>query len=176
MAAVLGRVRRFGKQFVDTRIQNFKELMRDYKNVVLDVGQSCKEQPVRAVVKTVVFGGLGWLAHTNATEHDYISQIIECKHQLMVLPEDGRNQTSEEYIDRVFKAFSDHRLSYWDFVVCLIVLESTFPKETKSFRSQYYSWPSALASLPNNVVEVSIMGKFFTLEQRMQDFDVPSDI
>lgn len=161
------------KTIIGNWIQYWKNVIRDYKSVILDVVSEIKVHPGKSSLKILCLGSLGYCAYENPAEENYFNTLIENQLRLVTVPSLIRNRNSEVYIQKLENYCSLNCLRYQSYGIFSIVYSEDYSEHLEVYKKQCnYFHPSYVEYLRERIIDVGFLNHWYFLNKAMEDHDV----
>ncbi|XP_075589600.1 uncharacterized protein LOC124496283 [Dermatophagoides farinae] len=131
---------------IENSINYLRNVGNDYKNVYLETIQDIRKRPLKASIIGAILISGGYCIQHNPSFDDFQTQLIDSNNRLSRVPQSIRNQTSCQYVHRLFR-MNDKQL----------------------LRHQSFEWRTTLSQ---RIIDIGFIDRFHFLYHKMNDYDV----
>ncbi|XP_041360883.1 LOW QUALITY PROTEIN: mitochondrial import inner membrane translocase subunit Tim29-like [Gigantopelta aegis] len=162
-----GRMERIGNYFLN--------ILNDYKQAFVDLGQDMKSRPIKSGIYLGLLGAFGVLVKTKPSVDSYNAELIEKAHDLLLIGDLIRNKYSDEYLRDVVSSLKDGRLRFLNLGVCRVVWRSNYSSWVKLYDAQCKQLKPRWTEFHKQVVDIGVCGRWIYLDRAMEEYDVSED-
>ncbi|XP_068606369.1 mitochondrial import inner membrane translocase subunit Tim29 [Brachionichthys hirsutus] len=152
-----------------------RSLLSDYKEACREVLVGAWEQPVKASVYVTVFGGVWACFHTNPDQESFEAALLGCSNRLGLLSPWIRNATSDGHVQSRVKLRNDGRLRYISLGFLSLVYRTDSDSAVMLYEARCSNLPAPWRELPQRMLDVGFIGRWWNLHSKMKDYDVNED-
>ena len=157
---------------IERSVEYLKQVAIDYKQVVIDTVQECRNRPLKASAYGSLLGFVGYCMATNPNEHDLREQLLESQNNLSSVPPTLQNRNSCEYVLTLSELKNQKLLNYQSFGLFSVLYLTDWPKECCLYLNQCQYLRPKFISYVDRIVDIGFVNKFRLLDTRMTDYDV----
>lgn len=163
---------RFKGTMVEKWLAYWKGLVKDYRDVFVDVGKQAKEKPIRAAIYGAIGGSAVYSFKHNPNEADFIDQLRTYNTQMVLTAPICHNSATSEhliFLERCYNEGIIRRLSVGIFSVLWLdnydQAMSLYKATCKYTRPDLLTWH-------NRIIDVGFLDKWWKIDEKMIDYDV----
>lgn len=163
---------RFKGTMVENWLSYWKGLVKDYRDVFLDVGKQMKEKPLKASIYGTVGGSIIYSFKHNPSETDFIDQLRSYNGKMVLVDPICQNPTSSQYLTFLERCYNEgivRRLSVGVFSVLWL---DNFDHALSLYKATCSFTQPDLLSWHNRIIDVGFLDKFWKIEEKMTEYDV----
>lgn len=152
-----------------------RSLASDYKEACREMVVGAWERPVKASVYASLLGGAWVCFHTKPDQSSFEAALLDRSSQLGLLSPWIRNATCDGHVQSLVKLRNEGRLHHISLGLLSLVYCSDYDPDVKLYESQcsYLSVP--WRELPQRMLDVGFIGRWWILDSKMKDYDVNDD-
>lgn len=163
---------RFKGTVVEKWANYWKNLGRDYREVIVGVGDSIKEKPLRSGIYGICASGIYYCCKHNPDETDFFEKLRRFNTDLVLVSESCQNPTSAQYIKFLEQADNLGIIRIWNFGVVSFMWLDNYHTALGVYKATCsYMQPDYL-TLHQRVIDIGFLDKWWNLEKRMVDYDI----
>ncbi|XP_028909187.1 mitochondrial import inner membrane translocase subunit Tim29 [Ornithorhynchus anatinus] len=149
-----------------------RALLLDYAEACRDAAKAARERPGRAGLYASLVGGAALCYRRAPTESSFEVALLDASASLLVLAPRTRNRTAEDHVQRLLWLRNRGQWRYLNLVFCSLVYEAPFAPEARLYRAQCEHLAPGWTEFPGRVLDVGFLGRWWTLDAKMKDFDI----
>ncbi|XP_072255674.1 mitochondrial import inner membrane translocase subunit Tim29 [Pyxicephalus adspersus] len=149
-----------------------KSLLHDYREACKDIVVGAKERPGKAAFYISLLAGIGVCSSKAPTEDSFQSSLLEASSDLLLLSPWTRNGKSDQHIQRLMELGNEGRLRYINFTIFSLMYEAPYDGECDLYSTQCSHLKPRWTEFPNRVLDVGFFGRWWLLQNKMNDFDI----
>lgn len=168
----IGVPERFKGTIVEKWLSYWKGLVRDYRDVFLDVGKQMKEKPIRASIYGAIGGSAVYSFKHNPNENDFIEQLRTCNTKMVLMAPDCHNPATSEHIIFLERCYNEgiiRRLSVGIFSVLWL---DNYDQALSLYKATCSYTKPDLLTWHNRIIDVGFMDKWWKISEKMIDYDI----
>lgn len=149
-----------------------RSLASDYKEACREVVAGAWERPVKASVYGALLGGAWACFYTNPDRASFEAALLESTGQLGLLSPWIRSASSDGHAQSLMKLRNEGRLRHLSLGVVSLVYRSDFDPDVTLYEAQCSSLSVPWRELPQHVLDVGFLGRWWILDSKMKDYDM----
>ncbi|KAM9456706.1 mitochondrial import inner membrane translocase subunit Tim29 [Clarias gariepinus] len=149
-----------------------RSLLRDYKEACREIFVGASERPLKASLYVALFGGAYVCYYTNPDEMSFQSRILETSNQLALLSPWIRSGTSDGHVQSLAKLRNEGRLRYISLGIISLVYMADYDPEPNLYEARCSALSVPWAQLPQRVLDIGFVGRWWLLENKMENYDI----
>ena len=157
------------------RLSKVFDLIRDYKQALIDTFVYIKTKPIKATFYGTMIGLTLFTSKNNPDMESYREFLLDCSNRHSLISDLIRNKQSQNFIKNVMKYNNENRLVYWNFGIFSLVLLNNYAYEYDNYEKHCSTirprWIS-IDSWKERLIDIGFMNYWFVLNNVMVDFDV----
>jgi len=164
------------KGTVFEKLANFwKNLLRDYAEVVKETSKDIKERPKKALV--YAWGLWTWLycVKTNPDDRVFRDQLLSASTEIASLPNSIRNKESSSHLVFLESCYNAGTLRRLNLGVCSFMWMSDYGRTVGLYAAQCEYLEPKYLSFHERIIDVGLLGQWWMIRRKMKDFDVNPD-
>lgn len=150
-------------------------LVSDYKEACREIVVGSWERPVKASVYATLLGGSWACFYTKPDHSSFEATLLECSNMLGLLSPWIRNGTSNGHVQSLVKLHNEGRLHHTSLGVLSLVYHSDYDSDTTLYEAQCSNLSTPWRELPQRILDVGFVGRWWVLDSKMKDYDVNED-
>ncbi|XP_008554980.1 mitochondrial import inner membrane translocase subunit Tim29 [Microplitis demolitor] len=164
------------KEVKESILQNWgkywKNLYQDYKDVAIDLKKDCKERPIRALFYFSLIGSGYYFYRVNPDEISFREALMENTSRLMFVAERMRNPVSAEHVLHMKQCLNEQIVRRLSLGVVSFIWLDNYSDLCKQYKVTCTYLKPSLVNFHHRIVDVGFLGKWWILENKMQDYDI----
>ncbi|KAH7640770.1 hypothetical protein HUG17_8239 [Dermatophagoides farinae] len=158
---------------IENSINYLRNVGNDYKNVYLETIQDIRKRPLKASIIGAILISGGYCIQHNPSFDDFQTQLIDSNNRLSRVPQSIRNQTSCQYVHRLFRMNDKQLLRHQSFGLFSIIYISNHSSGNSLFQYQCkYLKPEWRTTISQRIIDIGFIDRFHFLYHKMNDYDV----
>ncbi|XP_070837550.1 mitochondrial import inner membrane translocase subunit Tim29 [Chaetodon trifascialis] len=149
-----------------------RSLFSDYKEACREMVVGAWERPVKASVYMTLLGGTWACFHTKPDQSSFEAVLLECSSQLGLLSPWIRNATSDGHVQSLVKLRNEGRLRHVGLGLLSLVYCADYDPDATLYEAQCSNLSVPWRELPQRVLDVGFVGRWWILDSKMKDYDV----
>lgn len=133
------------------------------------------ERPVKASVYGALLGGAWACFYTKPDRSSFEAALLERSGQLGLLSPWIRSGSSDGHVQSLMKLRNEGRLRYLSLGVLTLLYHSDFDPDVTLYEAQCSNLSVPWRELPQRVLDVGFVGRWWILDSKMRDYDVNED-
>lgn len=163
---------RFKGTIVEKWLGYWRGLFIDYRDVFLNVGKQMKEKPIRASIYGSLIAATWYSAKHNPSEIDFYDRLRKYNTELILVNPACQNRVSAEYLTFVERSVNEGLVRKLNLGVCSLLWLDNYDKAVALYQATCtYTKPDYL-TWHKRVIDVGFLDKWWTLEEKMVNYDV----
>lgn len=152
-----------------------RSLASDYKEACREMVVGAWERPIKASVYGALLGGAWACSYTNPDRSSFEADLLERSGQLGLLSPWIRSASSDGHVQRLVKLRNDGCLRHLSLGVFSLLYHSDFDPDVMQYEAQCSNLSVPWRELPQRVLDVGFVGRWWILDSKMKDYDVNED-
>ncbi|XP_060758508.1 mitochondrial import inner membrane translocase subunit Tim29 [Neoarius graeffei] len=152
-----------------------RSLLSDYKEACREIFVGAYERPFKASLYMALLGGTYACYYTNPDYTSFQSRILESSNQLALLSPWIRSGTSDGHVQNLAKLRNEGRLRYISLGVVSLAYMVDYDPESSLYEARCSALSVPWAQLPDRVLDVGFAGRWWVLENKMENYDINED-
>lgn len=149
-----------------------RSLLSDYKEACREVVVGARERPLKASVYVGLLGGAWACFHTRPDHQSFQGALLECSNQLGLLSPWIRNSTSDSHVQNLVQLRNHGHLRHLSMGLFSLVYSADYDPDNTLYEAQCSNLSVPWRQLPDRVLDVGFVGRWWVLDSKMKDFDV----
>ncbi|ELT94598.1 hypothetical protein CAPTEDRAFT_178561 [Capitella teleta] len=149
-----------------------KQIYYDYREALIETGQSMKEKPVKTgvILSTLVL--CRYLSKHNPSEGSFHDQLVRHRQDLMLLGGPIRNPESDNHIQTIAQQCNAGVLRRFSLGVCSVMWEDRFDPAVNNYEARCKDLSVGWVEMWSRVVDFGILDRWTWMEMAMMDYDI----
>jgi len=150
----------------------WKQLITDYQEVFVGVGETIKTKPLKSIVY-IYLGGVGYYCcKNNPNEVAFKEQLINYNNQMVLVNENLHNPVTTEYLQTLERCVNQKIIKRFSIGIMSFLWLDNYNKDCALYKAICpYLKPSYL-NFHNRIIDVGFLNTWWNLTLKMQDYDV----
>ena len=158
---------------IERSLDYLKQVKDDYKQVLIDTRNECRDRPLKASAYGSVLAFVGYCMATNPDENDFRHQLIESHNNLCSVPKNLQNPTSCDFLLTISDLQNQKVLNYQSLGLFSVIYVTDWPKHCALFQNNCkYLKPKISSYFYDRILDIGFIKKFRILDNKMIDYDV----
>ncbi|XP_053504721.1 mitochondrial import inner membrane translocase subunit Tim29 [Ictalurus furcatus] len=149
-----------------------RSLLSDYKEACREIFVGAYERPFKASLYVALLGGAYGCYYTNPDDTSFQSRILETSNQLALLSPWIRSGTSDGHVQSLAKLRNEGRLRYVSLGIISLAYVADYDPETSLYEARCSALSVPWAQLRERVLDVGFAGRWWVLENKMENYDI----
>ncbi|MCI4385318.1 hypothetical protein PGIGA_G00048960 [Pangasianodon gigas] len=149
-----------------------RSLLSDYKEACREIFVGAYERPFKASLYVALLGGTYACYYTNPDDTSFQSRILETSNQLALLSPWIRSGTSDGHVQSLAKLRNEGRLRYVSLGIVSLAYVADYDPEPSLYEARCSALSVPWAQLPERVLDVGFAGRWWILENKMENYDI----
>ncbi|XP_038626638.1 mitochondrial import inner membrane translocase subunit Tim29 [Tachyglossus aculeatus] len=149
-----------------------RDLLLDYAEACRDMAKAARERPGRAGVYATLVGGAALCSLQAPSESSFEVALLDASGTLLVLSPMTRNKAAEDHVQRLLWLRNRGQWRYLNLVFCSLLYEAPFAREAQLYQAQCDHLAPRWLEFPGRLLDVGFLGRWWTLDAKMKDFDI----
>lgn len=149
-----------------------RSLLGDYKEACREIFVGAYERPLKASFYVALLGGTYACYYTNPDYTSLQSRILETSNQLALLSPWIRSGTSDTHVQSLAKLRNEGRLRYVSLGIVSLAYMADFDPEPCLYEARCSALSVPWPQLPERVLDVGFAGRWWVLENKMENYDI----
>lgn len=151
----------------------WKQLMNDYKDVIIDAGKHMKDHPVKSTIWLTLFTGAYTCSVLNPDEANFRAHIINKSNDLIFVGKSIRNPATVDHLRVIESYYNSDQIKRISFGIFSVILRDYKTRSSGVFKDNCsYTQPTYLEIIRDNIIDIGFLKKWWILEKKMLDYDV----
>ncbi|XP_032394025.1 mitochondrial import inner membrane translocase subunit Tim29 isoform X1 [Etheostoma spectabile] len=150
-------------------------LVSDYKEACREVVVGSWERPLKASVYATLLGGAWACFYTQPDRSSFDTALLEVSNHLGLLSPWIRNGTSDGHVQSLVKLRNEGRLRHASLGLLSLVYRADYDADATLYEAQCSNLLVPWRELPQRVLDVGFIGRWWLLDSKMKNFDVNED-
>ncbi|XP_074513435.1 mitochondrial import inner membrane translocase subunit Tim29 [Sebastes fasciatus] len=150
-------------------------LLSDYKEACREVVVGSWERPFKASVYASLLGGAWACFYTKPDRSSFEATLLEYSNQLGLLSPWIRNGTSDGHVQSLVKLRNEGRLQHASLFLLSLVYRADYDPDATLYEAKCSNLWVPWRELPQRVLDVGFVGRWWVLDSKMKDYDVNED-
>nr|XP_046271692.1 mitochondrial import inner membrane translocase subunit Tim29 isoform X2 [Scatophagus argus] len=149
-----------------------RSLLSDYKEACREIVVGSWERPFKASVYMTLLGGTWACFYTKPDRSSFEAALLERSIQLGLLSPWIRNATSDGHVQNLVKLRNQGQLSHISLGLLSLVYRRDYDPDVTLYEAQCSNLSVPWRELPQRVLDVGFVGRWWILDSKMKDYDV----
>uniref|UniRef100_R4G7T7 Mitochondrial import inner membrane translocase subunit Tim29 n=1 Tax=Rhodnius prolixus TaxID=13249 RepID=R4G7T7_RHOPR len=165
---------KFKGTFVEKWVTYWKDVYRDYLDVIKDSANEIKKSPWKGVALLSVFTSGTYLFTTNPDEKSYRDTVLSYSNELILVGPSIRNPNCLNHIKCLEQLYNEGTMKRFSFGLFSIMWADNYNKCVVYIKPYAILKPEYL-TFYERIVDVGFCNKWWAIEKKMIDMDVNPD-
>ncbi|KAM9346582.1 mitochondrial import inner membrane translocase subunit Tim29 [Symphorus nematophorus] len=152
-----------------------RSLATDYKEACREMVVGAWERPLKASAYAALLGGAWACFHTKPDQSSFEADLLERSGQLGLLSPWIRNATSDGHVQSLVKLRNEGRLRHVSLGLLSLVYRADYDPDVTLYEAQCSNLSVPWRELPQRMLDVGFVGRWWILDLKMKDYDVNED-
>ncbi|XP_012735019.2 mitochondrial import inner membrane translocase subunit Tim29 [Fundulus heteroclitus] len=149
-----------------------RSLLSDYKEACRESVVGAWERPLKTSVYVSLLGGAWACSHTKPDQSSFEGALLERSNQLGLLSPWIRNGVSDGHVQSLVKLRNEGCLRYASLGLLCLVYRADYDPDATLYEARCSNLSVPWRELPQRVLDVGFIGRWWILDSKMQDYDV----
>ncbi|XP_035782410.1 mitochondrial import inner membrane translocase subunit Tim29-like [Anopheles albimanus] len=163
---------RFKGTIVEKWATYWKNLVIDYKEMVLDTGRGMRDRPVRSTIYVSLLAAAGYCGANNPSETDFYDQYRRAYNQLSLVHPTCQNPVASRHITFLERCHNEGILRRLSLGVVSFLWLDNYDKGLSIYKAVCPYLQPRYLTFHERIVDVGFNGKWWQLERKMVDYDI----
>ena len=164
---------------IERYVNYWKGVKTDYKEALKELGQSCRERPIKAsMIGATILSALYANRH-NPDEKSFNDLLVNINNDLTMVSDLCRNNSSTQHQFEVVRAQNAGVLRYWNFGIFSIIWKDNYNSEFSHVkaRCKYLTvgYTDVLFKERERIVDIGFLGNWWYTNKAMEEYDINQD-
>lgn len=157
---------------VEKWVTYWKQLVIDYKEMVIDTGKWMKDHPAKTTVYGIIGTGIYVMNDRNPTLDDFREQFLKSSNELILVHPSCQNSVAAEHVTQIERWYNNGLIRRLTLGVVSFIWVADFHKDVALYKAKCEYLEPEYATFHTRVIDVGFWNKFWVLEKKMIDYDV----
>lgn len=149
-----------------------RSLLSDYKEACKEIVVGARDRPLKASVYMGVLGGAYACFTTKPDQSSFPAALVDHSNRLALLSPWIRNAHSDLHVQNLVKLKNQGCLRHLSLGLFSLVYSADYDPDSALYEARCSNLSVPWRDLPERVVDVGFVGRWWILEKKMEDFDV----
>lgn len=163
-------------KYKDTIVEKWSrywtQLFIDYGEVFVGVGKSIQTRPIRSAVYAATGTGIYLSVQKNPSPVDFMVQLRNVTGELVMVDPKCHNPQSSEYLKFLERSLNNGLIRHLNLGVCSLMWLSDYDASVALYKATCTYTGVQYRTFPDRVIDIGFWGRWWNLQQKMQDYDV----
>uniref|UniRef100_A0A182PH27 Mitochondrial import inner membrane translocase subunit Tim29 n=1 Tax=Anopheles epiroticus TaxID=199890 RepID=A0A182PH27_9DIPT len=150
----------------------WKNLVIDYKEMVIDTGRTMRNRPVRSGVYVSLLAGSLYAGAHNPSETDFYDQFRRAYNQLSLVHQTCQNPIASQHLTFLERCHNEGILRRLSLGVVSFLWLDNYDKGLAIYKAVCPYLQPRYLTFHERIIDVGFNGKFWVLERKMIDYDI----
>ena len=164
---------------IERYVNYWKGVATDYREAVKDLGQSCKDKPIKAVLVGSASMAIWYANRHNPDEKSFHQMLTRINNDLTLVPESHRNKTSSQHQFTLVRANNAGVLRHWNLGIFSIMWKDNYNADFGHYKSKCkyltVGYGDILYKEPERIIDIGFLDCWWLTKKAMEDYDIDSD-
>jgi Translocase of the Inner Mitochondrial membrane 29 len=166
---------RFRGTIVEKWAKYWRQLVSDYKDMVIDTGRDMRNKPFKTSVYLGLLTGSYLCCKNNPDEQSFFEEIRKYNNEMMLLAEPCQNPVSVDHLVFVERCKNAGLLRRLTLGVVSFIWVDNYDKDLALYKSTCSYLKPEYLKFHERVIDVGFWNKWWTLSEKMVDYDINED-
>lgn len=163
---------RFKGTVVEKWAKYWKQLLIDYKEMIIDTGKWMKDHPTKTIIYGTLGTGIYVMNERNPTSDDFREQFLKASNELIQVSLDCQNPEAAKHIKNIELWYNSGLIRRLSLGVISLIWLADFDENVALYKAQCKYLQPEYLKFDQRVVDVGFWNKYWVLEKKMIDYDV----
>ena len=164
---------------IERYVNYWKGVKTDYKEALKELGQSCRERPIKAsMIGATILSALYANRH-NPDEKSFNDLLVNINNDLTMVSDLCRNNSSTQHQFEVVRAQNAGTLRYWNLGLFSIIWRDNYNSDFGHVkaRCKYLTvgYTDILFNERERIVDIGFLGNWWYTNKAMEEYDINQD-
>ncbi|XP_058448507.1 mitochondrial import inner membrane translocase subunit Tim29 [Malaya genurostris] len=150
----------------------WKNLVIDYKEVVVDTGRTMRQRPIRSGIYLTLLGSGYYCCAHNPDETDFLEKFHKCGNELSLVHLSCQNPETTAHILFLQRAFNEGIIRRISLGVVSFIWLSDFDRGVTIYKAICPYLQPKYATFHERIIDVGFNDEWWILKQKMKDYDI----
>ncbi|XP_053696006.1 mitochondrial import inner membrane translocase subunit Tim29 [Sabethes cyaneus] len=150
----------------------WKNLLIDYKEVILDTGRTMRQRPVRSAVYVTLLGSSYYCCATNPTETDFAESFRKCNNELALVHPQCQNPETTAHILFLQQAHNEGIIRRISLGVISFIWLDNYDRGVAIYKAICPYLKPRYMTFHERIVDVGFNNRWWLLKRKMIDYDI----
>uniref|UniRef100_A0AAG5CYH0 Mitochondrial import inner membrane translocase subunit Tim29 n=1 Tax=Anopheles atroparvus TaxID=41427 RepID=A0AAG5CYH0_ANOAO len=163
---------RFKGTIVEKWATYWKNLVIDYKEMVIDTGRSMRDRPVRSGIYVSLLASATYAGVNNPSEADFYDQYRRAYNELSLVHPACQNPVASQHLTFLERCHNEGIIRRLSLGVVSFIWLDNYDKGLAIYKAMCPYLQPRYLTFHQRIIDVGFNGKFWTLERKMVDYDI----
>ncbi|EAT36443.1 AAEL011476-PA [Aedes aegypti] len=150
----------------------WRNLIRDYKEMIMDTGKTMRERPVRSGVYLTLLGTTYYCCANNPDEADFVNRFRQCANELQLVHPSCQNPTASAHIQFLQKCYNEGIVRRISLGVVSFIWLDNFDRGVAIYKAICPYLQPRYMTFHERIVDVGFNNEWWLLRKKMIDYDI----
>nr|XP_029727952.1 mitochondrial import inner membrane translocase subunit Tim29-like [Aedes albopictus] len=150
----------------------WRNLIRDYKEMVIDTGKTMRERPVRSGIYLTLLGTTYYCCSTNPDEADFVNRFRQCANELQLVHPSCQNPTASHHIQFLQRCYNEGIVRRITLGVVSFIWLDNFDRGVAFYKAICPYLQPRYMTFHERIVDVGFNNEWWLLRKKMVDYDI----
>lgn len=166
---------RFKGTMVEKWATYWKGVVRDYRDVALDVGKQMKEKPVRASIYSALGAFAIYSFKHNPNEREFIEQLRLHNNNIILVDPVCHNPTSTQYLIFLERCYNEGIVRRLNIGVCSLLRLDNYYRAISLYKATCSYTKPELLTWYERIIDIGFLDKWWKVDGKMTDYDINAE-
>lgn len=163
---------RFKGTVVEKWLAYWKGLVRDYRDVFLDVGKQAKERPIRASICGALGASVVYSFKHNPNEADFIDQLRTYNTKMVLVAAECHNPATSEHLIFMERCYNEGIIRRLSIGILSVLWLDNYDRAMSLYKATCSHTKPDLFTWHNRIIDVGFLDKWWKIDEKMTDYDI----
>ena len=164
---------------IERYVNYWKGVKTDYKEAIKELGQSCRERPIKASIIGATCLSALYANRHNPDEKSFNDLLVNINNDLTMVSDLCRNNSSTQHQFEVVRAQNAGTLRYWNLGLFSIIWKDNYNSDFGHVkaRCKYLTvgYTDILFKERERIVDIGFLGNWWYTNKAMEEYDINQD-
>ncbi|XP_055546579.1 mitochondrial import inner membrane translocase subunit Tim29 [Wyeomyia smithii] len=150
----------------------WKNLLMDYKEVILDTGRTMQQRPVRSAVYVTLLGSTYYCCVNNPSETDFAERFRQCRNELALVHPTCQNPETTSHILFLQQAYNEGIVRRISLGVVSFIWLDNFDRGVAIYKAICPYLKPRYITFHERIIDIGFNNEWWLLKRKMVDYDI----
>lgn len=150
----------------------WKNLVRDYKEMIIDTGKTMRDRPVRSGIYLTLLGATYYCGVNNPDEADFGIRFRQCSNELQLVHPSCQNPEASRHIQFLQRCYNEGIVRRITLGVVSFIWLDNFDRGVAIYQAICPYLQPRYMTFHERIVDVGFNNEWWILKKKMVDYDI----